>query len=414
MAALAALAAIMLVLTGCAGAPEGGASGEGSAKRVQIVASTNVYGQIAEQIGGDRVDVTSIISSGSQDPHSYEATARDQLAISRAQLVIENGGGFDAFIARLIAAAGTDPVIITAVNFAEDAPDSHEGDGHEADADVHGADAHDADAHDGDVHDAHAHDAHAHDAHAHDADDAHAHDADGHDTGTHDADAHDEAAHDHDNEHVWFDPAAMSRLGAQLAADLATLDPEGAGEFARNAADFALELEAVQGEIARIGAEHAGEGVFLSEPLAAALAAETGLVDVTPEGFAAAVEAGRDVSPSVLLASLRVIEGGEARVVFVNAQTAGAETKRIMDAATAANIPILAFTETIPEGSAGVRTASYPEWMADNVARLAAALAEGTSTPAAAAATAASEPTAEPTAASETGTGTGTGTAVAA
>ena len=102
MAALAALAAIMLVLTGCAGAPEGGASGEGSAKRVQIVASTNVYGQIAEQIGGDRVDVTSIISSGSQDPHSYEATARDQLAISRAQLVIENGGGFDAFIARLI------------------------------------------------------------------------------------------------------------------------------------------------------------------------------------------------------------------------------------------------------------------------------------------------------------------------
>ena len=381
MAALAALAAIMLVLTGCAGAPEGGASGEGSAKRVQIVASTNVYGQIAEQIGGDRVDVTSIISSGSQDPHSYEATARDQLAISRAQLVIENGGGFDAFIARLIAAAGTDPVLITAVNFAEDAPDSHEGDGHDADADVHAADAHDAD---------------------------------GHDTGTHDADAHDEAAHDHDNEHVWFDPAAMSRLGAQLAADLATLDPEGAGEFARNAADFALELEAVQGEIARIGAEHAGEGVFLSEPLAAALAAETGLVDVTPEGFAAAVEAGRDVSPSVLLASLRVIEGGEARVVFVNAQTAGAETKRIMDAATAANIPILAFTETIPEGSAGVRTASYPEWMADNVARLAAALAEGTSTPAAAAATAASEPTAEPTAASETGTGTGTGTAVAA
>lgn len=425
MAALAALAAIMLVLTGCAGAPEGGASGEGSAKRVQIVASTNVYGQIAEQIGGDRVDVTSIISSGSQDPHSYEATARDQLAISRAQLVIENGGGFDAFIARLIAAAGTDPVLITAVNFAEDAPDSHEGDGHEADADVHAADAHGADAHDADVHDAD--DAHAHDADAHDADghdtgthDADAHDADAHDADAQDADAHDEAAHDHDNEHVWFDPAAMSRLGAQLAADLAALVPEGAGEFARNAADFALELEAVQGEIARIGAEHAGEGVFLSEPLAAALAAETGLVDVTPEGFAAAVEAGRDVSPSVLLASLRVIEGGEARVVFVNAQTAGAETKRIMDAATAANIPILAFTETIPEGSAGARTASYPEWMADNVARLAAALAEGAPTPAAATASAAAatDPTAEQPAATDTGTGTGAGsgagTAVAA
>ena len=366
MAALAALSAAVLVLAGCAATPEGG---EGADGRVRIVASTNIYGQIAEQIGGERVAVTSIIASGSQDPHSYEATARDQLAVSRAQLVIENGGGFDAFIARLIAAAGTDPVIVTAVDFAEGEAGDHDGDAHDVDAD--GADAHGVDDHSAD----------ADGAADQSADD---HSADDRETGAHEHDgpaAGADEAHDHDNEHVWFDPAAMSRLGAQLALDLAALDPEGAETFADNAAAFSLELEAVQAEMAGIAAEHAGEGVFLSEPLAGPLVAAAVLVDVTPEGFAAAVEAGRDVSPAVLLASLRVIEEGAARVVFVNGQTAGAETKRIVDAATTANIPIVAFTETIPEGPEGEGMASYPEWMRDNVARLAAALGGSASAP---------------------------------
>ena len=73
---------------------------------ILIVASTNVYGSIASTVAGDRATVVSIISGPNQDPHSYEAGARVQLELSRADIVIENGGGYDDFVDRLLAGAG--------------------------------------------------------------------------------------------------------------------------------------------------------------------------------------------------------------------------------------------------------------------------------------------------------------------
>jgi zinc/manganese transport system substrate-binding protein len=67
-----------------------------------VVASTNVYGDIAKVVGGDNVSVTAIINKTSQDPHSYEATAQDRLAVSKADLVVENGGGYDDFLHTLV------------------------------------------------------------------------------------------------------------------------------------------------------------------------------------------------------------------------------------------------------------------------------------------------------------------------
>ncbi|WP_214443586.1 metal ABC transporter substrate-binding protein, partial [Mycobacterium tuberculosis] len=79
------------------------------------------------QVGGDRVDVTSIITSASQDPHSYEASARDRLTLQKADLVVENGGGYDAFIDSLLQDA-KDPHVVTAVEFSHDYPGNE---GHE-------------------------------------------------------------------------------------------------------------------------------------------------------------------------------------------------------------------------------------------------------------------------------------------
>ena len=107
---VAALLAVLALVVGCASS-----GGAGSPGGVRVVASTDVYGDIVEQIGGDRVDVTSIISDPAQDPHSYEADARTELALSRAAVVIENGGGYDPFVGRLLAAAGTRPVVLDAV-----------------------------------------------------------------------------------------------------------------------------------------------------------------------------------------------------------------------------------------------------------------------------------------------------------
>ena len=77
-----------------------------------MVASTNVYGDIVKTIGGPAVAVTSIIDSPTKDPHEYEADARTQLALSKAQLVIENGGGYDDFVDTMLKSARTMPTVI--------------------------------------------------------------------------------------------------------------------------------------------------------------------------------------------------------------------------------------------------------------------------------------------------------------
>lgn len=100
VATVAALSA--LTLAACAPAST-------QSDKFQIVASTNVWGDVAKQVGGDLVEVTSLIDNANKDPHSYEATARDQLAIEKADLVVSNGGGYDDFIEKLSAAAGNKP-----------------------------------------------------------------------------------------------------------------------------------------------------------------------------------------------------------------------------------------------------------------------------------------------------------------
>ena len=69
--------------------------------RIQVVASTDVYGSIVRTIAGSHADVTSLIDDPAQDPHSFEASARNELAVSRADVLVENGGGYDDFMTRL-------------------------------------------------------------------------------------------------------------------------------------------------------------------------------------------------------------------------------------------------------------------------------------------------------------------------
>ena len=68
---------------------------------LSVVAAENVYGNIVEQIGGAHVSVTSILSDPNADPHLYEPGTRNGLAVATAKLVIQNGLGYDAFMARL-------------------------------------------------------------------------------------------------------------------------------------------------------------------------------------------------------------------------------------------------------------------------------------------------------------------------
>ncbi|NQX12453.1 zinc ABC transporter substrate-binding protein [Microbacteriaceae bacterium VKM Ac-2855] len=109
--ALVSLAgAAALILSACSGSTSGTATDDSGP--IRVVASTNVYGDLVSSVGGALVDVTSVIDSPDKDPHEYEADARTQLAVSKAQLIVENGGGYDDFIGTMVdASKSTAPVI---------------------------------------------------------------------------------------------------------------------------------------------------------------------------------------------------------------------------------------------------------------------------------------------------------------
>jgi len=68
---------------------------------VTVLTSVGVWRDIAAQIGRDKVSAKTIIATAVQDPHSYVATPRDQLAFNESDVTIENGLGYDTFFQRL-------------------------------------------------------------------------------------------------------------------------------------------------------------------------------------------------------------------------------------------------------------------------------------------------------------------------
>jgi len=72
---------------------------------ISVVAAENFYGDVARQIGGGEVKVTSILSNPDTDPHLFEASPSVARAISAAQIVVYSGADYDPWMAKLVTAA---------------------------------------------------------------------------------------------------------------------------------------------------------------------------------------------------------------------------------------------------------------------------------------------------------------------
>ena len=270
-----------LLLAGCAATPAVDDS------RVHVVASTNVYGSLVEAIGGDLVSVTSLIDSAAQDPHSFEASAQNQLAVSKADLVIENGGGYDDFVDTLLDAAASDATVINAAEVTALAPGA--------------------------------------------------------------------------NEHLWYNLPAMSLVIGEIARQLSELDSDNYQAYYANADALDASLRALEDSLRGIGD---GKTVAITEPVPLYLLDLAGFENATPDEFSEAIEEGTDVPPAVLAETLDGI--GSVALLAYNSQTASPETEQVRAAAEAAGVPVVEFTETLPDGE------DYISWMTSNVAALAA------------------------------------------
>jgi len=347
-------------------------------ERVQAVATFSIIGDLVGQVGGERVDVTTLVGPDG-DGHVYSPSPADARRLAEAGIIFKNGLLYEGWIDRLIASSGTQaPVIAVAENIdaipdgghADDHDDhGHSHDDHGHDHDDHG---HDHDDH-GHSHDDHGHDhddhGHDHDDHGHDHDDhGHSHDDHDHDDHDHDDHDHDDHGHDHhDHAHGEFDPHAWQDVGnvkvyvASIRDALIAHDPDGADVYSANAEAYIAELAALDAEIrAAVAGLPEGALVITSHDAFRYFTHAYGLAFDAPLGTSTEVEAtARDVARLI-----ETIRANDIRAVFAESLT---DARLIEQIAREADVPVAGtlYSDALspPDGPAG----TYIDMMRHNI-----------------------------------------------
>ncbi|MGO1754076.1 MAG: metal ABC transporter solute-binding protein, Zn/Mn family [Brevibacterium aurantiacum] len=318
-------------LSGCGGQASG-------STELSVVASTNVYADIVSQVAGDFAKVSAVIDDPNQDPHSYEATTQDRLKLSKADLVIQNGGGYDSFMTTMLEASDVEVDTIDTVSISG-LPGS-EGVGNE------GHDHGEEEAKGG----GHVHEHGEEEGHDHGEEDGHEH------------------AHGEFNEHLWYSLPTMTKLVDEVATHLGEAEPEHKDDFTANADEYKKTLEKLQSQIDDAKAEHEGDEVAATEPVPLWLFADMGLKNITSDEFLEAVEEGNDVPPLVLKKAEEQISSGDAVLLGYNTQAAGPQAEQLKSTAEKSDVPVVDLGETMPADT------HYADWMGEYITEISTAL----------------------------------------
>ncbi|MDR6997743.1 metal ABC transporter solute-binding protein, Zn/Mn family [Neobacillus niacini] len=120
--------ASLILLSGCADSSKTTTSAPaGSDSKIKIVAAENFYGEVAKAVGGNRVEVTSILDNPNVDPHDYEPTAETSKLVNDAKVIMFNGAGYDEWMDKVIKASSSSNSK-SVIKVAEDLMGKKEGD----------------------------------------------------------------------------------------------------------------------------------------------------------------------------------------------------------------------------------------------------------------------------------------------
>lgn len=313
-----------------------------AAEPLKVVASFSIIGDLARNVGGDRIDLTTLVGPDG-DAHVYEPRPADAAAVARADLVLVNGLHFEGFLARLTEASGKDVPVVELTRGVTPIAMDADGHGHEDEAKAdHGDD----------------------------------HAEGGHDHGKEAAaeDDHDEAGHGHHHE-GGVDPHAFQSVPnvkiyvRNIADAFCDHDPAGCDGYRRNAASYTAQLEALDAEIrAAVDAIPQDKRTLItSHDAFGYLAATYGLTFLAPEGISTEAEA----SATDVAALIRQIREDKASAVFVENIT---NTRLIEQIASETGLKIggTLYSDALsdPDGPAG----TYIGLMRHNIQTIAGAI----------------------------------------
>lgn len=174
--------------------------------------------------------------------------------------------------------------------------------------------------------------------------------------------------HDGDNPHLWYDPATMPAVAGAIAAELKSLDPIHAEDFARRLAAFNASMAPIAAKIATLRERHAGAAVTATEPVFGEMAKALGL-KMRDEKFQIAIMNDTEPAAGDVAAFENGLRGHAARVLFYNVQATGGISQRMRDIAGQAGIPVVGVSETEPQG------VTYQDWMSNTLNAVGKALA---------------------------------------
>jgi len=173
------------------------------------------------------------------------------------------------------------------------------------------------------------------------------------------------------NEHVWYDLPTVKKVADKVAEELSAAAPDQKDAFTANAAKFDQQVDALAASVAKLGTDHPGSKVVVTEPVPHYLLEAAGVTDATPTEFSEAIENETDVPVAALTAATDLITGKQVTALVNNTQTENSVTQQLVSRAGTAGVPVVGVTETLPAGVSG-----YLDWMTKQVDALSTALSK--------------------------------------
>ncbi|MBW3089049.1 ZinT/AdcA family metal-binding protein [Bifidobacterium sp. 82T24] len=263
---------------------------------LDVVASVNQWGSLAKELGGNCVNVTSLINSTSADPHDYEATPKDLAKLSKAQVVVINGAGYDGWAEKANLDSSRQKIVNVGDLMGITATEEH--------------------------------------SHEHDEGDGHHH------------------HHGSTNPHLWFSPEAVLKASQAITAAYTDAAPDGGSTEAtvqRHSNAWNGDYADFVALVNKGRAKNVERRFAATESVANYLLDYIGAVDKTPATYTNAMNSESEPSASDLKSAINVVSGNDVDILVVNPQEMGEFAKKLDAAARKHNKTIISVTEQLPE-----------------------------------------------------------------
>ena len=262
-----------------------------------VVASVNQWGSLAQELGGSCVKVTSLINSTSVEPHDYEPTTSDMAKLTKADIVVLNGAGYDGWAEK----AQFDKSKQTIVNV-------------------------------GDIMGITATEEHSHE-HS-DGESGHHH------------------HHGSTNPHLWFSPKAVLKAASAITEayeDKAGENSDTAQTAQRHFNDWNGDYADFVALINKARAKGIQRRYVATESIISYLLDYAGSIDMTPETYTNAMNSDSEPSAADLKDAIDTVSGSDVDLLVVNPQEMDGFAKKLNEAAISSHKTIVSATEQLPE-----------------------------------------------------------------